>query len=385
VESCLREWKKSLGPKPSLEEQTAEALAKLSSREFGERARATRALVRMGAGAVPALRRALPSATGEAARRLTGILARLEAPPDEIAAKVNGEPLTWSQVKEVVSRAKEKDQTAAHLAQTRRSLCEGLLVWQAVDRKGIDIPSAELEAREERDRVAYGGREEFEKVVRIRYGTLETYREECLLELASLKLYQVLAGQLIPDPEFADVVLADWVSADEERQYFESHRDQFRGREEVSFFRIGVLFRSPEEEAQKREVLESVLRKLGKGAEFAMLAYFYSDVRRAKDFRDRGVTRGDLEGVYSPDTIRYLFEGMKEGDLSPIVKDGKSLNIFRMEHQLRREDQTFDEARDEIRSLLEKRKREENRKDIVAALKRRARVDPRDVFEDGDK
>jgi hypothetical protein len=113
-----------------------------------------------------------------------------------------------------------------------------------------------------------------------------------------------------------------------------------------------------------------------------MLAWFYSDVPRAKSFRDRGVTRKDLDGLYAPETIAYLFDKMREGETSGIVKDGSTLNIFRVEQRVKHGAETFEEAQGPIRSMMENRDRDGNYRAFVKALRNSAKIDPPDVFEE---
>ena len=112
----------------------------------------------------------------------------------------------------------------------------------------------------------------------------------------------------------------------------------------------------------------------------SMLAWFYSDVRRAKDFRDMNVTRKDLEGIYSPETIRTLFETLKESEVSPIVKDGKTLNLFKMEQKILQKAESFEEARGRILEFFQSDLREKNRKKFRDLLRRQAKLEPPDLF-----
>jgi tetratricopeptide (TPR) repeat protein len=385
VETNLKAWKVLAGSPLSVQDAIAGFIGKLSSKELGERLRASRELTRRGREALPALRKKVSSASGETALLIATLLARLEAGPEEIAARINDEPITWSQVKESFGNiVSTTDLTPALLTEQRKVVCEEILFWQFIDRKYINVSETELRETTERDVKLYGGPEEFEKTVRIRFGTLSKYRNERLLELAIAKLYRLIVGALalVPEAEFADLDLDSGVSLKQVRKYYDSHRAQFQGSERVSFFRIGMTFATADEEAQKRELAESLLRKLRKGAEFAMVVFFYSDVRRAKGFGDMSVSRQDLDGVYSSETIRYLFDIMKEGELSPIVKDGRSLNIFRMEQKVNQKGETLEGAEPKIRILLENQKREENRKKVIGRIRQLARIEPPDVFEE---
>jgi hypothetical protein len=176
-------------------------------------------------------------------------------------------------------------------------------------------------------------------------------------------------------------LMLDFVSPQETREFFEKHTEQFQAIEQVAFTRIGLQFSSPGEERIKMQVAESLVRKLEEGAEFTMLAYFYSDVSRAKGFRDRGVTRKDLSTFYTPETVTYLFDVMKEGEVSGIVKDGKTINIFKMEQKFAQKAETFDEAQLKIRNMLENGYREANRKRLRDHLRKEAYLWPEDLFE----
>jgi hypothetical protein len=176
-------------------------------------------------------------------------------------------------------------------------------------------------------------------------------------------------------------LMLDYVAPEEIRQYYKDNEKQFQAIERISFMRIGLQFALPQEEDIKRTLAESLLRKIDEGAEFAMLAFFYSDVRRAKDFRDMGVTRKDARDFYTEETVRYLFDVMKEGEISPVVKDKNSLNIFKMEQKINQKAESFEEAQVKIRNMLENKYREENRKKLRDHLRKDAYLWPPDLFD----
>jgi len=175
--------------------------------------------------------------------------------------------------------------------------------------------------------------------------------------------------------------MLDFVAPEEIREYYNKHPEQFQAIERISFMRIGLQYLNPQQEKEKVQLAESVLRKLDEGAEFAMMAFFYSDIRRAKDFRDMGVSRKDCADFYTPETIKYLFDTMKEGEVSPIIKDGRSFNIFKMEQKINQKAETFEEAQGKIRSMKENQYREENRKKLRDHLRKDAYLWPSDLFD----
>lgn len=301
---------------------------------------------------------------------------------DGIAARVNNEIITWKDVRDVLKDIKPADQTLELKKSKLREMAEERMFLQAAKKNNLSISELELDEAQRRDMKMYGSEEEFEKVIRLRHGTKTAYREDKRRTLLIFKLYRHLLQQSWTNPgKDTPGLMLDFVSPEEIREYYNSHRDQFQAIEEIVFTRIGLQFSVPQEEEMKMSLAESLDRRIKAGAEFTMLAYFYSDVRRAKDFRDRGVSRKDLEGFYTPETVHYLFDVMKEGEISPIVKDGKTINIFKMDRKFQQKAEEFEEAQIKIRNMMENQKREDNRKQLRDYLRKDSYLWPNDLFD----
>jgi len=301
---------------------------------------------------------------------------------DGIAARINNEIITWKDVLEVLKEIRPADLTLDLKKSKLREMAEERMFLQSAKRNNLTVTELELDEAQRRDIRMYGTEDEFEKLIRIKYGTKTAYREEKRKQLLVLKLYRHLMQQSWTNPgNKSPGLMLDFVAPQVIRQYYNDHPDQFQAIEQIAFMRIGLQFSTERVEEVKRTVAESLLRKLDEGAEFTMLAYFYSDVPRAKDFRDRGVGRKDLESFYTPETVHYLFDVMKEGETSPILKDGKTLNIFKMERKINEAKQSFEEAQPKIRNMLENLMREENRKKLRDFLRKDAYLWPPDLFE----
>jgi hypothetical protein len=307
------------------------------------------------------------------------------APPvsgDGIAARVNNDIITWKDVRDVLKDIKVADLSPELKKSKLREMAEERMFLQAAKKNNLSITELELDEAQRRDVKNYGSEEEFEKVIRIRYGTKTAYRDDKRKQLLIFKLYRHLMQQSWTNPgNGTPGLMLDFVAPEELREYYNSHKDQFQSIEQIAFIRIGLQFSVKAEEETKQALSESLVRKLDEGAEFTMLAYFYSDVRRAKDFRDRGVSRKDLEGFYTPETIRFLFDEMKEGQVSGIVKDGKTFNIFKMEQKFKQKEEGFEDAQVKIRNMMENQKREENRKQLRDYLRKDAYIWPTDLFD----
>lgn len=300
----------------------------------------------------------------------------------EIAARINNEIITWKDVREVLKEIKPADLTAELKKSKLRDMAEERMFLQAAKKHNLSVGEQELDEAQRRDVKMYGSEEEFERVIRIRYGTKTAYREDKRRQILIYKLYRHLLQQSWTNPgKDTPGLMLDFVAPEEIREYYNKHPEQFQAIERISFMRIGLQYANDREEELKNRLAESVIRKLDEGAEFAMLAFFYSDIRRAKDFRDMGVSRKDCSEFYSPETIKYLFDVMKEGETSPLIRDGKSFNIFRMEQKINQKAETFEEAQGKIRSMKENQYREENRKKLRDHLRKDAYLWPNDLFD----
>jgi tetratricopeptide (TPR) repeat protein len=302
----------------------------------------------------------------------------------ELAARINDEVLSWTSVREKLSDLKPGEITPELLHAKRRELVESILIRQYAERKQLTVSDSEVDEAAQRDRKLYPSAEEFEKFINVRYGSRSEHRKTLHWNLLRGKAVSHALATQSTDPEVKDALFSPAAAPQEElRRYFDAHPDQFqKAVEEIAFLRIGVGFAGPQMETDKTAILESLLRRLEKGSEFAMLAYFYSTVPRAKGFRDRGVTRADLQGAYAPETIAFLFDTLREGETSGILKDGKTLNIFKMEQKVKHPAESFEDAEPKIRSMLEVEVRNRNYAALVQALRRSARIEPVDVFQE---
>jgi peptidyl-prolyl cis-trans isomerase SurA len=302
---------------------------------------------------------------------------------DGIAARVNNDIITWKDIQVALKDIRPSDQTLELKKTKLREMAEEKMFLQAAKKNNLTVSEQELDEAQRRDiKLMYGSEEEWEKAIRIRYGTKTLYRENRRKELLIYKLYRHLMQQSWTNPgKDTPGLMLDFVSPEVIRKYFIDHPEQFQAIEQVSFMRIGLQFATPQQAEIKQMIAESLVRKIEEGAEFAMLAFFYSDVRRAKDFRDQGVTRKDVESFYSAETVKYLFDVMKEGEISPVIKDGNSLNIFKMERKISQKPELWDDAQIKIRNMFENQYREENRKKLRDHLRKDAYIWPPDLFE----
>src|SRR6185295_5231145 len=149
----------------------------------------------------------------------------------ETAARINNEIITWKDVQDVLKEIKPGDVKT------------------------------------------YGSEEEYERVIRIRFGTKPASREDKRRQILIYKLYRHLLQQSWTNPgKDTPGLMLDFVAPEEIREYYTKHPEQFQAIERISFMRIGRQFSGQGQQVEKMQLAESVLRKLDEGAEFAMMA-----------------------------------------------------------------------------------------------------------------
>ena len=294
-----------------------------------------------------------------------------------IAARINDEIITWKDVEDTVRTLKPGEITDELRHAKRRELAERRLFLQAARQNQIRVTEQELDDQIQREIRNYGGAEEFERNLRVSGITKTEYREKRRRDLLVLKLHRHLLQKSWMNPDHRSPgLMFDTVTPEEIRRFYDQNRSQYRKIEHLTAWRIALQFSTLKLEKIKRAIAESLLRKLEEGADFSLLAHFYSDLRE----HPRGWDREKAAEYFAPETVALLFDTMKVGDVSGIVKDGQTLNLFKLEQHVNQREETFEEAQARIRRYLESERREENRKRLRDHLIKGAYLWPPDLF-----
>jgi hypothetical protein len=309
-------------------------------------------------------------------------------PRDGIASRINNEIITWKDVDDTLkSMPKKSDITDDLRLQKLRKISQQRLFLQAAKQNNLSVTEQELDEVMRRELKRYPSEEEFEKALRSNNMTKTEYREERRKDYLESKLYRHLIQKAFTNPDDKSPgLLIDSVSPLEIRKYFDEHRDEFKAIENITVWRMGLQYGTEREKEQKMRVAEAFLRRINEGADFYVAAMYFSTVSPVPDgdkqvFGHRGLTREKASGFYGPETVKYLFDTLKEDEVSPIREEGQTLNVFKLHQRVNQSAETFDEAQFRIRTILENQKREENRRALTAHLTKTAYVWPADLFE----
>ncbi len=302
---------------------------------------------------------------------------------DGVAARINNEFITWKDVDDRLKLPPQQITPEMRLGKLRQ-MVEELLFLQAAKKHQIAVSDREIEPYVRRDMRRYADEETFEAWLRTKQMTRTEHREEWRRSVLVQKLqyYLNLKAKVAPGVDTPSISLNS-VSPEEIRRYYRDHREEFRGREHVTVWRIAFQFKTPAERKEKLILAESILRRLKEGADFFITANLYSDVYRTlKDgmrfYGDRELRRED--SFYSEETNALLFDRLKEGEISDIVEDGSTFNIFSLRKRVKQEQESFEEAQGRIRTMLESQKRVRSRRALRDELLKRAHVEPGDLF-----
>jgi len=309
-------------------------------------------------------------------------------PKDGIAARVNNEVVTWKDVDDSLKTLKKTDLTDELRVSKLRKIAEERLFLQAAKQNSLSVGEPELDEYVRREIKRYGSDEEFERALRVNNITKTEYRENMRKDVLVNKLYRHLIQKAFTNPDDKSPgLLMDTVAPEELRKYYDDHLEEFKAVENVSVWRMGLQYGTDREKAVRVRQAEAFLRKLDQGTDFYFAAAYTSTVPPMTDgekgqvYGHRNLTREQAAQFYAPETVTYLFETLKEDEVSPIRDEGRTINIFKLVQKVNQKKEVFEDAQFRIRSILENQKREENRRVLRGHLMKNAYVWPADLFD----
>ncbi len=317
------------------------------------------------------------------------------AKPDatSIAARVNDEIITWDEVDLRLAKSSKgttpEDREALRQGELRKVVQERLFQLEA-KRLQITIGETEIDSTVERVKklqIAKPGEtkdeidKHFDEWLRVMERKSYTeYREALRIDLMASAVRRRLVQDSFRAPNLYSTLLAETVTPDEIREYYEKHKERYKPILQIYVTRICLQF-DPKIQGSKEEKLqmaESLKRKIAAGAEFRALLMLYGDLKNEKG--DPTLVLRPDDTTFSPDTKAILFHGLPEGKVSGIIIDANSVNLFKMEKYVNEKGDTFEEAQVKIRTELENRKNVENREALRTELLNRYYVRPTDLF-----
>ena len=286
---------------------------------------------------------------------------------DGIAAVVNNEVVTFSQVRELVA-SKEKaakdtyrgEELVAKIKEIRlaaiNDLIDRQLILQEFKSKGFQIPDYFIE-----ERVATIVREEFgnDRAAFIRTlaaqgFTLERFRE---LEKDKIIVQEMRRQAIKGSPSVTDAQIAE---------YYREHAEEYGSAEQLKLRTITIR-RNPYNDS-KRKQTEEIREKIMGGAEFGDLARMYSEDDKQEAYGDWGwIDRRTLNESLSKSAF-----ALKAGEVSKVIELAGSYYLLYAEAKKPAQIKPLSEVKADIEKGLLQLERQKQQAQWLARLRKKA-------------
>jgi parvulin-like peptidyl-prolyl isomerase len=289
---------------------------------------------------------------------------------DGVAAQVNGDVITFSQVRELTTpleNAAKANLTGAAL-QERIKEVRLRAVNDLIDRqlklqefrkiKGASIPAHVVEDRiTALIREEFGGdRSAFLKTIAAQGYTLDRLRkmEEEKVIVQAMNSREIKNEPMIP--------------ASKIEQFYSERRHEWTTGDEVKLRMIKIP--GATEPAKKRQLTQEIRDKIVRGTDFGDLARIYSDDSTQDSGGDWGwVKRGDL----SPDLEKIVFS-LKKGKVSDVVELNQNFYLLLAEDRKEGVTKPLKDVREQIEKYLVQQERQKQLQGWVERLRKKAYI-----------
>jgi peptidyl-prolyl cis-trans isomerase SurA len=291
---------------------------------------------------------------------------------DGIAAVVNGEVITHSQVRGV-SAPRERllraqlrgEELQKQIKETREAALKDLidrqLIVQAFREEKLALPDYFVEQRmNEIIRENFGGdRATFVKTLRAQNYSLGEFKK---MELEKIIVAAMRGKNVKP------VVAVSPTKVDE---YYRKHREEFTSKEEVKLRMIMIPSRADRGNAAAQKALaEEILGKLANGADFERMAQMYSE----DTTRDVGGDWGWIERKTLAPQLEKVAFNLRTGKISSIVELGGNYYILRVDEKRGGVTKPLAEVRADIERKLQQDEAQRLQDNWLATLRQKAHI-----------
>jgi peptidyl-prolyl cis-trans isomerase SurA len=291
---------------------------------------------------------------------------------DGVAAVVNGEVITYSQVRGVVGprekvlRAQFSGEDLVKAVKAAREaalqdLIDRQLIIQAFKKENFQIPDHFVEERmHDIVRTDFGGdRNTFIKTLEAQNFTMGEFKK---MEMEKMIVQAMRSHNVKLD------LIASPVKVEE---YYKTHRDEFTSKEKIKLRLIMVPSHASDgEAAAQRAMAEEIFTKLVNGAEFERMAQLYSEDSTRENGGDWGwVERKTLAGP-----LEKAAFALEPGKISRIIEFSGNYYILKIEDKQGGETKSMADARAAIEKKLVHEEAQKLQEKWLASLRSKAYI-----------
>ncbi len=286
-----------------------------------------------------------------------------------IAAVVNDEVITFSQVRELVG-AKEQairqqykgEELVEKIKEVRlqaiNDLIDRQINLQEFKRNKFQIPDYFIN-----DRIAtivreeFGGdRQAFVRTIEAQGFTLDRFKE---MEKDKVIVQEMTRSAIKGSPIIPETKI---------QEFYKANIDQFSTDESMKLRMIAI--KKADSSASRRRLIEEIRNKITEGAEFGEMAHMYSDHNTQDAYGDWGwIDKKTL----NPELTKASF-ALKAGEVSRVLEIGDTYYLLYSEAKKGGTQRPFKEVRDDIEKLLIQQERQKLRQDWLQKLRKKAFV-----------
>lgn len=291
---------------------------------------------------------------------------------DGIAAIVNGEVITYSQVRQLIAPRErllrqqysgEEYRKRLQEAQEQglKDLIDRQLIVQSFQKEKYALPDYFVEQRvNEIIRENFGGdRQTFIKALQAQNFSLSEFRKN---EYEKIVVAAMRGKNVNPTTVASPTRVAE---------YYREHKDEFTSKAEVKVRMIMVPSRAEEGNAASQKAMaEEILGKLANGADFARMAQMYSE----DSTRDQGGDWGWIEKDTLAGPLEKVAFSLSPGKISNIIELGGNFYILKVEARRGGVTKPFAEVRDEIGKKLQQEDAQRMQENWLAGLREKATI-----------
>jgi len=291
---------------------------------------------------------------------------------DGIAAVVNGEVITYSQVR-ALSAPQERmlrqqytgQELASKLTELRelavKDLIDRRLVIQAFKKESFEIPDHLVDMRiQEIIRESFGGdRNTFVKTLEAQNFTLGEFKQK--------EMEKIIVGAM----KGHNVKTNSVVSPTKIEEYYRKHRDEFTSKEQIKLRMIMISGHKDTANAPaQKELVEEVLGKLASGAEFEQMAQMYSE----DSTKDNGGDWGWIERKTLAEPLEKFAFNMPVARISNIIDYAGNYYILKIEDKHGGTTKSLNEVRADIEKKLVQEEAQQIQERWLASLRQKAYI-----------
>lgn len=303
-----------------------------------------------------------------------GALAAEDAPRiiDGIAAIVNGEIITYSQVRALSGPRERLLRTQYHGEELEKQiqvargaalqdLIDRQLIIQSFHKEKFELPNYFLEQRiDDIIRDDFGGdRNSFVKTLQAQNYSLTEFKK---MEMDKIIVQAMRSKNVKP---------VTTVSPTKVMEYYKQHRAEFTTKEQVKVRLIMIPTRAAEgNTAAQKAIAEEILGKLADGAPFDRMAQMYSEDAS----RDAGGDWGWIERKTLAPPLEKVAFNLPPSRVSHVIELGPNFYIMKVEEKRGGETPSFAKLRPEIEKKLVQEENQRQQDIWLAGLRQKAYI-----------